>query len=99
MGAGPVREDNEARALSLLDRACEAGARLLGLPEMWEHIGPATAKREFAGPLGGRQLERVRDLCARRGVFCLAGSVAELAEDGRVFNTAALITPAGEIAA
>src|SRR5712691_6194854 len=99
MGAGPVRAENEARALSLLDRACEAGARLVGLPEMWEHVGPAAQKREFAGALEGPQLARVRELCARRSVWCLAGSIAERAADGRVHNTAVLIGPRGEIAA
>src|SRR5256712_8432502 len=99
MGAGPVRAENEARAFSLLDRACEAGARLVGLPEMWEHVGPAAQKREFAGALDGPQLARVRELCARRSVWCLAGSIAERAADGRVHNTAVLIGPRGEIAA
>ena len=98
MGAGPVRAENEARALALIDRACEAGARLVGLPEMWEHVGPAAQKREFAGAVDGPQLARIRDLCARRSVWCLAGSIAERAADGRVHNTAVLIGPGGEIA-
>ena len=60
MSAGPERADNERRALSLLDRACEAGARLVGLPEMWEHVGPAAEKREFAGKLDGRPSALIR---------------------------------------
>lgn len=99
MSAGPVRAENEARALSLLDRASETGAKLLGLPEMWEHVGPAAQKREFAGTLEGPQLARVRELCARRSVWCLAGSIAERSADGRVHNTAVLIGPRGGIAA
>ena len=99
MSAGAQRAENERRALSLLDRACEAGARFLGLPEMWEHVGPSAEKREFAGKLDGPQLARVRDLCAKRSVWCLAGSIAEKASDGRVHNTAVLIAPDGRIAA
>jgi len=99
MSAGVNRADNERRAVSLLDRACEAGARLLGLPEMWEHVGPAAEKREFAGNLDGPQLARVRDLCARRSAWCLAGSIAEKAADGRVHNTAVVVAPDGRIAA
>jgi predicted amidohydrolase len=99
MSAGPERKDNERRALSLLDRACEGGARLVGLPEMWEHVGPAAEKREFAGKLDGPQLAHVRELCARRSVWCLAGSIAEKAADGRVHNTAVVIAPDGRIAA
>ncbi|HWE23553.1 MAG TPA: carbon-nitrogen hydrolase family protein [Myxococcales bacterium] len=99
ISAGPERADNERRALSLLDRACESGARLVGLPEMWEHVGPAAGKREFAGKLDGPQLAKVRELCARRSVWCLAGSIAEKAADGRVHNTAVVIGPDGRIAA
>ena len=99
MSAGHEREANERRAISLLDRACDAGARLVGLPEMWEHVGPAAEKREFAGKIDGPQLARVRELCARRSVWCLAGSIAEKAADGRVHNTAVVIAPDGRIAA
>jgi predicted amidohydrolase len=66
---------------------------------MWEHIGPAREKHEFAGPLEGRQLARIRDFCATRKIWCLAGSIAELAQDGRVYNASSLIAPDGSIAA
>ena len=45
MTAGPDRGANEARALALLAQACDRDARLVGLPEVWEHIGPAAQKR------------------------------------------------------
>jgi predicted amidohydrolase len=55
----------------------------------------------------GPQLARIRDLSAKRGFWCLAGSIAELAVEaggrsiggGRVYNTSALISPQGEIVA
>jgi predicted amidohydrolase len=99
LGSGPDRAANEARALGLVEEAAKRGARLVGLPEMWEHVGPAAAKREFAGPLEGRQLAPLRELCARLGLWCLAGSIAERAQDGRVHNTTALVAPDGSIAA
>jgi predicted amidohydrolase len=99
MRSGSDRAANEARALALLGEAAGRGAKLIGLPEMWEHIGPAREKHEFAGPVDGRQLARIRDLCATRRVWCLAGSIAELAQDGRVYNTSTLISPDGSVAA
>ncbi len=107
MRSGNDRAANEARALALLGEAADRGASLIGLPEMWEHIGPAKEKHAFAGPLEGAQLARIRDFCARRGVWCLAGSIAELALEGqgrsmgggRVYNASALISPQGEIVA
>ena len=99
MTSGPDRAENEAKALRLCEEAAKQGARLVGLPEMWEHIGPAAEKRAFAGPLDGPQLAGLRDFCVRRSVWCLAGSIAERAPDGRFYNTSALISPRGELAA
>ena len=99
MTSGPDRDANERRALELVSAAADRGARLIGLPEVWEHIGPAAAKQAFAGPLEGRQLAPLRDLAARRGVWLLAGSISEKADAGRTYNTSALIGPDGRIAA
>jgi predicted amidohydrolase len=99
MTSGPVRAENEAHALRLCEQAADRGARLVGLPEMWEHIGPAAQKRAFAGAVDGPQLAALRDFAARRSVWCLAGSIAEHAPDGRFYNTSVLIDPRGGTAA
>jgi len=99
MQSGPDRAHNESRALALIHEAADRGAQLVLLPEMWEHIGPAKEKALFAGPIEGAQLAAVRELCAKRKLWCLAGSIAERAADGRFHNTSALISPAGAIAA
>jgi predicted amidohydrolase len=99
MRSGNDRATNEARALKLLGEAADREAKLIGLPEMWEHIGPAREKHAFAGPVDGPQLAKVRELCAKRGLWCVAGSIAELASEGRIYNTSALVSPRGEIAA
>jgi len=105
MRSGNDRAANEGRALALLGQAAEHGAELIGLPEMWEHIGPAGEKHAFAGPVDGPQLASIRDFCASRKVWCVAGSIAERAREegrsggGRIYNTSALISPDGAIAA
>jgi predicted amidohydrolase len=101
MTSGPERAANEARALALVAQAADRGARLVGLPEVWEHIGPAAQKKAFAGPLAGAQLAPLRELCARLGIWCVAGSVAERAREdaARIYNTTALISPQGELVA
>jgi predicted amidohydrolase len=98
MTSGPGREANLARALALVEQAAARGAKLVGLPEMWEHIGPAREKT-FAGPVTGAQLEPLRAICRKSSIWCLAGSIAERAPDGRIYNTSALLSPQGEIAA
>jgi predicted amidohydrolase len=98
MTSGSDRAANESRALSLVGQAADRGAKLVGLPEMWEHIGPSREKT-FAGALEGAQLARLRELAAKRAIWLLAGSIAERAPDGRIFNTATLLSPQGAIAA
>ena len=98
MTTGPDRAANEARALSLCGQAAGRGAKLVGLPEMWEHIGPAREKT-FAGALDGAQLAPLRELAAKRSIWLLAGSIAEKAGAGRIYNTSALISPQGAIVA
>ncbi|HEY2032042.1 MAG TPA: carbon-nitrogen hydrolase family protein [Myxococcales bacterium] len=98
MSSGADRAVNEARALSLVEEAARRGAELIGLPEMWEHIGPASQKT-FAGDVHGEQLRTLRALCEKLRVVCLAGSIAERARDGRIYNASALIGRSGEILA
>ena len=99
MSSGPDRDANERRALALVASAADRGAKLIGLPEVWEHIGPVAEKQAFTGPLEGRQLAPLRELAAKRGIWLLAGSISEKAEGGRTYNTSALIAPDGAIAA
>ena len=98
MSSGPDRGANEQKALQLCRQAIDRGAQLVGLPEVWEHVGPAAEKRAFAGSLEGPQLAPLRELCAEKGVYCLAGSIAERAPD-RIYNTTALIGRGGELLA
>ena len=100
MSSGPDREANEARAAALIGQAADRGAQLVGLPEMFEHIGPAAEKLSFAGTiLSNRTIRTIRTICTNRQIWVLAGSVAELAPGGRIYNTSALVSPQGEIAA
>jgi predicted amidohydrolase len=101
MTSGADRAANEARALALVGQAADRGALLAGLPEVWEHIGPAQQKKQFAGPLEGRQLAPLRELCVKRSIWLLAGSIAERAHEdaARIYNTSALISPQGKIVA
>ena len=100
MTSGPDVAANEARAVSLIEQAADRGAKLIGLPEMFEHIGPAAEKLSFAGTLeANRTIRTMCTTCTKRPIWVLAGSVAELAPDGRIYNTSALISPQGEIVA
>ncbi len=95
------RAHNLARALALVSQAADRGANLVGLPEVWEHVGPAHDKKAFAAALNGPQLAPLRELAARRKIWLLAGSIAERAQEdaARIYNTTALVSPSGELVA
>jgi len=89
---------NLAAAADAVGQAAEEGAGLVVLPELCDSgyvfSGPAEA-RELAGPAGDSPaLRQWRDL-ARDNQTVIVGGFCELAPDGRLFNSAALVDASG----
>ncbi|MGW4688439.1 carbon-nitrogen family hydrolase [Streptomyces sp. NPDC004244] len=87
-----------ARAADLVRE--QAGSDLVVLPELWT-VG-AFAYELFeteAEPLDGPTFEAMSKAASDVGVWLHAGSVVERAGDGSLYNTALVISPAGELAA
>jgi deaminated glutathione amidase len=95
------REDkatNIETALRLIDRAASTGARLVALPEIWTYLGPEEGNRENAEPIPGPLTDLLADRARRHGIYLHAGSYHEVrAGDPRLFNTAVVIGPEGDI--
>ncbi|MFB6812085.1 carbon-nitrogen family hydrolase [Streptomyces sp. NPDC056387] len=78
----------------------QAGSDLVVLPELWT-VG-AFAYERFeteAEPLDGPTYEAMSKAASDAGVWLHAGSVVERAGDGSLYNTALVLSPAGELAA
>ncbi|MBT2404036.1 MULTISPECIES: carbon-nitrogen family hydrolase [unclassified Streptomyces] len=87
-----------ARAADLVRE--QAGSDLVVLPELWT-VG-AFAYELFeteAEPLDGPTYRAMSKAASDAGVWLHAGSVVERAGDGSLYNTALVISPAGELAA
>jgi predicted amidohydrolase len=70
------------------------------LPELWiPGAFDLPLAREVAAPLDSPVLQRIRSMAAATGTWVHAGSYAERLPDGRTFNTAVLVGPAGEVVA
>jgi predicted amidohydrolase len=94
------RAANLERALALVDRAAEAGAQLVALPENVDFIGPAAEKLAGAQPLDGPLVQALRGRAAARRVWLCGGSFAERIDGSpRFHNTSVLIDPAGALVA
>ncbi len=91
---------NLAAARRAVSEAVERGAEFVALPENFAFLRREGKPIPCAQPLDGEIVETVRELARRHRVPILAGTFAERIEgDRRVFNTSALISADGEIAA
>jgi predicted amidohydrolase len=88
---------NWRTAKRALDHAGAGEADLVVLPEMWL-TGYAYRRLEELAKRTPESLERVGELAKRNGYF-VAGSWAERADDGHLYNTACIIGPDGRVRA
>ena len=94
------RSRNLDTAVRLVNEAADQGARLVGLPENFVYMGPEEGRLSGAETLEGPTLSALRELARRRGLFIVAGSIAERVSDPRkTANTSALIADDGAIVA
>lgn len=87
----PVQADKleNIRALEpWMERAAAAGADLVALPEMFCCPYETPNFPRYAEPAGGTVWTACAQLARQYGVYLSAGSMPELGEDGRVYNTA-----------
>lgn len=88
MGAGPDKEDNIKRAAELIKKAQTNCGRfdLICLPELFYSLTGPDPKREYAET--AEKFCRIVSPIAREAEsYLVAGSFAELAENGRIYNT------------
>lgn len=94
----PVPE-RVTRAFHLIRSAAE-GADIVILPELWA-VGAFEIDQlaSHAQPIDGPLMTDLAALAGELGVWLHAGSFAERASDGELFNTSVLIDPNGTVAA
>lgn len=93
------REANLAQAMELVDRAAERGAEMVALPENVDLIGSQGVKVAAAEPLDGPTFELFRAKAVEKGIWLLAGTIAEVSSSpDKARNTAVLYSPDGKTA-
>jgi beta-ureidopropionase len=94
------RAQNIQRGADLVRQAGREGAQIICLPELATSIYPAyvedPAYREWAEPVPGPATEAIAAAAAEVGAYVVY-PLYERTEEGRLFNTAVFIDPAGEI--
>ena len=94
------RARNLETAVRLVGEAADLGAKLVALPENFAYMGPEEGRLAGAEPIEGPTIGALRDVAKRRGLFVLAGSIAEKVDaPGKTANTSVLIADDGAIVA
>src|SRR6187401_297499 len=89
---------NIEASLTLIDQAAAGGARLVVLPEIWVYFGPESEYRANAEPIPGPLTDQLAERAERHGMYIHTGTWHESRDgDPRLYNTATVISPAGEI--
>ena len=97
--AADVRKNLDT-AVRLLNEAADLGAKLVALPENFAYMGPEEGRLASAESLDGPTLGAIRDVARQRGVWVVAGSIAERSTNPRMTaNTSAVIADDGSIVA
>ncbi len=87
-----------ANACAAVREAAQSGARLAVLPEMFCCPYSNNYFRDYAEPAGGPVYTAMAALAKELGICLVAGSMPEL-EEGRVYNTAFVFGPEGQLLA
>jgi predicted amidohydrolase len=99
LDAGTDPEANIRDATRLADRAAAEGAHLIALPEYLQYRGSDDGYHASARPIPGPFSDAFAAVARARGVWILAGSLAESGPAERPYNTSILIDPTGAIVA
>jgi deaminated glutathione amidase len=87
-------------AMRLVNEAADLGAKLVGLPENFAYMGPEEGRLATAETVEGPTLGALREVARKRGIFIVAGSIAERTDQPKkTSNTSAVIADDGSIVA
>ncbi len=95
LAAGADKPANLERAVTLIQRAADAGAQLVVLPEVCLWRGLQADEPQQAETIPGPSSQRFAAVAAERRIHLLAGSLLESSDDGRAYNTSLLFGPDG----
>ncbi len=97
------KQKNIDKALDFINRAADARAKFILLPEVFSYRGAIANKtllQSIAESTPGPSINPIKDLAKKRKIHVLAGSIYEkVSTQRKVYNTSLLINPKGQIQA
>jgi predicted amidohydrolase len=96
MTSVPDLQKNLMQAEELIDLAVRQGAELVGLPENFPFMGEEEEKLAQAEAIGRESEKFLKTMAQRFQVTILGGGFPVPVGNGKVYNTALLVSPTGE---
>jgi omega-amidase len=96
MVVSSVVEENLEKASSMVEKAAAAGAQVVALPEMFSCPYQTDLFPLYAQLEGGPMWQWLSALAIRENIWLVGGSVPELDEQGKVYNTCYVFDPSGK---
>jgi deaminated glutathione amidase len=96
MTSSPDLHQNLVQAEELIDLAVRRGAELVGLPENFSFLGEEQVKLAQAETIAQESEKFLKTMAKRFQVTILGGGFPVPSGNGKVFNTALLISPDGQ---
>jgi len=93
---------NLKNVLAMIDEAAEVGAKVTVFPEYfltWPPHSDLTKEQigEMAETIPGPSTDAIAKKCIETNTYCVAGTMVEKCDDGKLRNTCAIIGPDGKI--
>ena len=100
MNSGPDKEKNIDTAKRLIKIACQRGAKLVILPELFNWRGKPEDERRFSETIPGKTTKIMAKISASLKIYLLAGSITETIKDNnKTYNSSVFLGPSGDIMA
>ena len=89
---------NIEKANDFIDKAVSNGAKLVGLPEYFNFIGPEDREFEAAESIPGQTTEKLAKIARKHKIWLHGGSILEKVNgQDKLFNTSTFFSPEGEM--
>lgn len=95
MGAGMDKDKNLCRAAEFVKKCKEDGADIAVLPEIFNGPYSNDYFRQYAEPVKGKSWQALSHMAKDNQLWLVGGSIPEIDEEGKVYNTSFVFDPEG----
>ncbi|NLX00931.1 MAG: carbon-nitrogen hydrolase family protein [Syntrophomonadaceae bacterium] len=97
MSVSDVKETNLKKAQSMIKKACQQGAQMVVLPEVFNSPYQTDLFPDYAEPYPGPTTRLLSQLAAEHEILLVGGSIIEKDADGKLYNSSFVFDEKGQL--